>query len=90
MSPGEGGGTVDPTPEPEPEPEPQPQPQPGEEKVIFTEDFGTPEKSGNFWPNVSAKDEAKVYKGWSNKNLHSQTHICLVISVMHPFVLPLQ
>lgn len=67
--PGEGGGTVDPTPEPEPEPEPQPQPQPGEEKVIFTEDFGTPEKSGNFWPNVSAKDEAKVYKGWSNKNL---------------------
>lgn len=63
------GGTVDPTPEPEPEPEPQPQPQPGEEKVIFTEDFGTPEKSGNFWPNVSAKDEAKVYKGWSNKNL---------------------
>lgn len=63
------GGTVDPTPEPEPEPEPQPQPQPGEEKVIFTEDFGTPEKIGKFWPNVSAKDEAKVYKGWANKNL---------------------
>lgn len=59
------GGTVDPTPDPEP----QPQPQPGEEKVIFTEDFGTPEKIGKFWPNVSAKDEAKVYKGWANKNL---------------------
>lgn len=63
------GGTVDPTPEPEPEPEPQPQPQPGEEKVIFTEDFGTPEKNGQHWPNVSAEDEASVYKGWSNKNL---------------------
>lgn len=56
------GGTVDPTPEPEPEPEPQPQPQPGEEKVIFTEDFGTPVK-GSYWPSVD------VYDGWTNKNL---------------------
>ncbi len=57
------GGTVDPTPEPEPEPEPQPQPQPGEEKVIFTEDFGTPVK-GAHWPSVD------VYDGWTNKNLN--------------------
>lgn len=56
------GGTVDPTPEPEPEPEPQPQPQPGEEKVFFTETFGS-EILSKPWPKIAA------YTKWDNATL---------------------
>ena len=52
---GEGGGTV--TPEPDPEP------QPGQETTIFIEDFGNPEKTGSYYPNVDK------YTGWSNPDL---------------------
>lgn len=50
---GEGGGAVD----------PEPDPQPGQETTIFNEDFGNPEKVGNYYPNVDK------YTGWSNPNL---------------------
>jgi len=46
---GEGGGTVD--------------PEPGQETTIFIEDFGNPEKVGNYYPNVDK------YTGWSNPDL---------------------
>lgn len=46
---GEGGGTVD--------------PEPGQETTIFIEDFGNPEKVGNYYPNVDK------YTGWSNSDL---------------------
>lgn len=47
---GEGGST-------------DPEPEPGEETTIFIEDFGNPEKVGNYYPNVDK------YTGWSNPNL---------------------
>ncbi len=50
---GEGGGAVD----------PEPDPQPGQATTIFNEDFGNPEKVGNYYPNVDK------YTGWSNPNL---------------------
>lgn len=59
---GEGGGTVDPTPKPDPEPEPEPQPQPGEEKVFFTETFGS-EILAKPYPKIAA------YTKWDNATL---------------------
>ena len=46
---GEGGGSVT--------------PEPGQETTIFIEDFGNPEKVGNYYPNVDK------YTGWSNPDL---------------------
>lgn len=46
---GEGGGSVT--------------PEPGQETTIFIEDFGNPEKVGNYYPNVDK------YTGWSNSDL---------------------
>lgn len=46
---GEGGGSVT--------------PEPGQETSIFIEDFGNPEKVGNYYPNVDK------YTGWSNPDL---------------------
>lgn len=38
-------------------------PEPGQETTIFIEDFGNPEKVGNYYPNVDK------YTGWSNPDL---------------------
>lgn len=47
-------GTVDPDPTPTPDPDPDPTPSTGEEVTLFEETFGTPAKSGSYWPNFDA------------------------------------
>lgn len=45
-------GTVD--PDPTPTPDPDPTPSTGEEVTLFEETFGTPAKSGSYWPNFDS------------------------------------